>query len=260
MNEESNRSRWARVVVPALVVAAVAVIAIVVVVATDDDGEVTTATTTAPAATDSTTSSAVVTTTTTTTIASTTTVAPADTDVAIWPVASSSQRFTDPADAARSFATDFVGFTDPVVGEFLQGDSRSGEIELRPRADGPVTTVFVRQLGPDDSWWVIGTATANIEVDEPTALATIDNPVRLSGRALAFEGNVNVEVRADGADEPLATGFVTGRGDGQLGPFESELPYAIPGTGRGSVMFVTYSAENGQVWEAAVIRVHFPAP
>lgn len=261
MTEEPRRSRWARVVVPAIVVAALAIIALLVAVATDDgDDDISTATTTEPGRP---TTTERPTSTTTSTSTPTSTSAPdgaADTNAAVWPAPSGTDRFDDPVELARRFAIEYVGFTDPEVGEFRQGDSRSGEVEVRPRTDGPVTTVLLRQLGADSSWWVIGTATANIEVDEPTALATIADPVRLRGRALAFEGNVNVELRSDGADEPIATGYVTGRGDGQLGPFDSTIQYRTPPSGWGSVLFLTYSAENGQVWEAAVIRIRFPPP
>ena len=74
-----------------------------------------------------------------------TTAAPAE-QMSVWPLADSSVTYDDPIDAATEFATELVGFTDPVVGEFQQGDSRSGEVEVRPSADGPVTTVMVRQL------------------------------------------------------------------------------------------------------------------
>ncbi|MCC6225130.1 MAG: Gmad2 immunoglobulin-like domain-containing protein [Microthrixaceae bacterium] len=177
-------------------------------------------------------------------------------NTAVWPWAVSPQRFDDPVAAARSYALDFVGFTNPVIGEFMQGDSRSGEIEVRPRPDGPVTTVFVRQVSDDDSWWVLGSATANIEVTEPSALSAIDSPVTLKGRANAFEGTVNVDVRVDGSMEPLAEGFVTGQ-MGEMGPFKSALEFPSPKGGRGAVLFRTLSAEDGSVWEAAVVRVGF---
>ena len=111
---------------------------------------------------------------TTTTLAPTTTAAPpttgaVNTTTAVYPTAGSSVRFDEPTDAARAFAVDFVGFVDPVVGEFQQGDSQSGEIEIRPSTSGPVTTVLVRRLG--ESWWVLGAATANIELKDPAALA-----------------------------------------------------------------------------------------
>src|SRR5690606_35883458 len=66
--------------------------------------------------------------------------APADdaTATAVWPRSDTARRFEDPVAAARSFAVDFAVFADPVLGEFRQGDSRSGEVEVRPQADGPV--------------------------------------------------------------------------------------------------------------------------
>jgi hypothetical protein len=122
-----------------------------------------------------------------------------------------------------------------------------------------VTTVFVRQLGPDDSWWVIGSSTPNIVVTSPEALQEVSSPLALTGQARAFEGTVNVEVRVDGDVGPLATTFVTGSGGGDLGPFEGEAtwgtPPAQPG---GAVVFLTINAEDGSVWEASVVRVLFP--
>ena len=95
----------------------------------------------------------------------------------MFPDPATSRRFDDPVAAARAFAVDFVGFVDPVLGEFVQGDSRSGEVEIRPVADGPATTVFVRQLGSDGTWWVIGSATGDITLDTPAAGDEITSPV-----------------------------------------------------------------------------------
>ena len=225
----------------------------------NDDSEVST---TIPSSTtsepiDTTTTEPESTTTTTTTVA----VPDPIYDTAVWPWADTAQRFSDPVAAARSFAADYVGFTDPLMGEFLQGDSRSGEVEVKPRDNGPVTTVFVRQLGADNSWFVLGSATANIEVTEPTALSAIASPVTLAGRANAFEGNVNVTIRVDGKADPIAEGFVTGM-MGEMGPFESAQEFPAPGgqPGQlGSIVFRTLSAEDGSVWEAGVVRVRFAA-
>jgi hypothetical protein len=184
------------------------------------------------------------------------TTAPAgDTSTAVFPAATSGTRFDDPVDAARAFAVDAVGFTDPLVGEFVQGDARSGEVEVRPLARGPVTTVFVRQLGTDGSWWVLGSATANVTVDTPAAGDRITSPVTVRGSALAFEGNVAVEVRADGRSRPIGTGVVTG-GD-QTRPFEGRIAFTSPGEGYGSLLFLTHSARDGRVWQAATLRVRF---
>lgn len=249
-------SRWAGPVVPALVVAALAIAALVLVVLTDegDDTTPTTTTTVEPATT---TGPGIVTSSTTTTTTTTpTTTAPSAADQAVWPPPGSTD-FDDPVDLVRSFAEEYVGFTDPTVGEFLQGDARSGEVEVRPAADGPVTTVLVRLLGAGDAWSVIGTATADVEVASPMPLATVGDSVRLAGRARAFEGHVDVEVRADGVDEPIARGFVTGSGDGELGPFDEQLDVPPSPAPAGSVVFVIRSAEDGRVWEAAVVRVRF---
>src|SRR5690606_11298059 len=136
------------------------------------------------------------TTSTTTTQASTTSsvMSPTviDTSAAIWPFDGSSERMKIREDAAPSCAKEYVIFTCPVVGSFLQGDSRSGEVDVRPRENGPVTTVLVRQL-EDDNWWVIGSATPNIQISQPTALASIKSPVELRGMSTAFEGNVQTE-------------------------------------------------------------------
>jgi hypothetical protein len=180
-----------------------------------------------------------------------------DTTTAVWPWVESDVRYTDPRDAARGFAVDFVGFTDPIVGEFMQGDSRSGEVEVRSLDTFAPTTVFVRQLGPDDSWWVLGSATENIEITAPAALATIDSPLTLAGRSSAWEGTVDVAIRADGAAEPLYEGFVTGGGIDEMGPFEAQLDWADPQAGAGAIVLTTASSDDGRVLEAAVLRVLF---
>lgn len=252
---------WRRTPVIAAILGVLVVIALVAVfvVAQRDDGDdVSTNTTTssAPATSESTAPSSE---TTTPTSEGTTTVVPppaVDTSNAVYPFVGGPV-FDDPVEAATGFARSYAGFTDPIVGPFMQGDSRSGEVEIRPVADGPVTTVFVRQLGPDDSWWVLGTATANIATDRPGPGELISSPVSLAGNALAFEGNVQVQVRQDGTLQPLGTGFVTGGGD-VMRPFQGQLEFSAPSQPYGAILFLTHSAADGRVWEAAIFRVRFP--
>ena len=40
-------------------------------------------------------------------------------------------------------------------------------------------------------------------LDEPRTGAVVESPLRLVGEALAFEGTVEVEIRADGEAEPI---------------------------------------------------------
>lgn len=176
--------------------------------------------------------------------------------IAIWPPAGEDTSYDDPVRAAADFATELVGFSDPIVGELRRGDARSGEVEVRSRPDGPVTTVFVRQLAEQD-WSVIGAATANIVLESPGTLEEISSPVSLAGQATAFEGTVQTAV-ADASGERLGDGFVTGGTFGELGPFDGQLEFAEPDGGTGAVVLYTVSARDGTVEEATAIAVRFP--
>ncbi len=238
---------------------AVIVLLLIVFIAGGDDDDGTETTDVTSTSIDAPTTLATTTTTVgTTTTGPTTTVLPAgDTATAVWPWVESDVRYADPVEAARGFALDFIGFTEPLIGEFVQGDSRSGEVEVWSIETFAPTTVFVRQLGPDDTWWVIGSATENIVVDAPQPLATIASPFTVAGRSSAFEGTVAVEIRADGVDEPIFESFVTGGGSDGLGPFVEEFAWPNPGAGSGAIVFQTTSSDDGRIWEAGVIRVVF---
>lgn len=174
----------------------------------------------------------------------------------VWPDPFGERRHSDPMAAVAGYAEDFIGFDSPVYGDFNQGDSRSGEVDVRATADGAVTTVLVRRMS-DDNWYVLGSATENIELDDPAAGTVIDDPLPLTGRARAFEGTVQVSVFKRGSTRPLGEGFVTGSGDGTLGEFSDEVRWDDPGTGWGVVVLYTQSAEDGSVWEAMSIPVGF---
>lgn len=214
----------------------------------------------------STTTRATTTVTSTSTTLATTTTAPKATtsappvgqpDEAVWPFASTTTRYRTPSAAASSFATEYLGFVAPVVGRFQQGDSRSGEVPIRPQASGPVTTVLVRQLTSDGSWWVIGAATDNIRLASPQALATITSPVTVAGRSTAFEATVNVEIRQDDTVEPLAEDVVMGGSMGDMGPFSKAISFGPQSADAGAIVLKTLSAKDGSIWEATVIRVSF---
>ncbi len=189
------------------------------------------------------------------------TVPPGDLDVAAFPDLRSVDRFGDLQTLAQAFATQVLGFdTDVVVGEFQQGDSRSGEIPIRPGGAGsqtPITTVLVRQVS-DGSWVVSGAATDSIRLDEPSPLVTLSSPQELVGAATAFEGHVDVALYADGESAPIATTFVTGGGGGELGPFGGELEFDVPeGATHGLLVLSSAGGEDGTTWTATAVRVRF---
>lgn len=247
---DDGRRRW-YYVLGALAIAVVAAVVLAVVITSDDDEEgappgpttTTVPVTTTEADTDG-----------EGTVTSTTAAPAVDRSTAIWPVAGSGDRFDDPVDAARDFAVRFLAFPEPRVGEFQRGDSRSGEVEIRPTADGPVTTVMLRQLTGEESWSVLGVATTDLEVTAPRAGDEIRSPVAVTGSALAFEGHVTVQVRQDGDADPLGEGFVTGGGD-VVRPFAGSVGFDPPDQRYGSVVFLVHTPRDGSVWQAATVRV-----
>jgi hypothetical protein len=231
--------------------AAVALLAVVVgvlVVAGDDDDP-------GPGPS-STTSSTVAS--STTVAASSTTVPAGDIDTAMFPDRLGARSFTDARTVAAAFATEELGFTDPVVGPFNAGDSRSGEVAVRVTEAGPPTVVLVRQLS-DDHWYAIGAAAESIVLTTPTAGAVLSSPQPLLGQAYAFEGSVNVALYVDGNDDPIAETVVTGRGDGVLGDFAGEIDFTVPSeTTRGRLVLRSLSAQDGTTTLAATaVRVRF---
>lgn len=182
----------------------------------------------------------------------------------IWPRPSSEVRFDDPVAAARSFALYYAQFDDPVIGEFRQGDSRSGEVPVRPRANAPETTVLVRQLQGND-WFVIASVTANITLEQPSTGSTIGCPMATSGRALAFEGTVQVRVDAyqpDGDRVEVGRSFVTGSGSPPPGPFAKEIactpPSGVEDIGIVRLWTEDESGDRDGPWEIVTIPVRLP--
>jgi len=198
-----------------------------------------------------------VTTPTTSTSTTTTVASNVQPTSAIWPFASTSTRFGDPSLAAQTFATDYLGFTNPIVGAFQRGDARSGEIEVRADASGTATTVLLRQLTTSDSWWVIGAVSSQLDITVPSALAHVTSPVMLRGRSTAFEAVVNVEVRQDGTLLPLARTTVHGGSMGVMGPFSASVMFAAPTAIGGAVVLRVFSAKDGHVVDASALRVSF---
>jgi len=194
---------------------------------------------------------------TSSTALTTTTTDEAQPATVMWPFAGTSLRFSDPVTAASSFTVSYLGFTAPVVGQFQQGDARSGEVPVRSSATGAITTVLVRQLTDDDSWWVLGAATANIQITTPSLLATVSSPATLRGVSTAFEAQVNVELRGDQSLAAIGTTTVMGGSMGQLASFEGQITFTATTSRYGTLLMRTYSAKDGSVLEAAALRIMY---
>ena len=203
---------------------------------------------------------------------------PAGLFAGIWPFATAAQvrayeaggeqAFRDPVATARAFAERYLGIDGAVTFDFRPAGSGAGEVPVGFRGEGgrPATAastmVAVRQLGTvgaTGAWTAVGATSPDIEVDAPAAAARLASPVALAGRARAFEGTVQVEVREDGMTfgQSLGATFVTGRGDGVLGPFSGSVGYRAPSKPTGAVVFFEHSvADSGSaVLRAVAVRV-----
>lgn len=192
-------------------------------------------------------------TTTTTRPPVTTTTAPPST--AVWPLGRSG--YTDPVAVARAFALRYLAMPTVVTGAYRAGDSRSGEVEVRPSDRGPVTTVLVRELSGTTTWSVLGSVGQDLTIASPPSLSVVRSPLTVTGTSTAFEGVANLELRADGEAAPIASAVVHGGSMGVVGPFRGVLHFTTPSARAGALILFTRSAKDGSVMVASVMRVWY---
>jgi hypothetical protein len=109
----------------------------------------------------------------------------------------------------------------------------------------------------DRNWWVIGATTPNIVLTTPMANTSVSPPVLLAGQSTAFEGTVNVEIRAEGQVAPIKEDSVMGGSNGEMGPFSKSVLWDKPDASSGAIVLKNLSAEDGSTVEATVIPVTF---
>lgn len=218
-------------------------------------------TTTAPGTT--TTVTPATTTTTTTEAAPTTTLPPGITPeeeaVTVWPWVDDEIRYDDPAAAALGLFTDLIDMFEPRVGEVMQGDARSAEVEIFSGTFAIPTFVSVRQMS-DDTWWVLGAFSPNLMLDEPTADDEVTSPIELRGDSTAIEANVLVDIYLVGQPDPIYAWFFTGGGSmGEMFPFETTIELddeVLPDQPRRALLVLsTDDPRDGGRSEATVVRV-----
>ena len=176
---------------------------------------------------------------------------------AVWPPAGSATAFTTPTQAATDFARRFLGMGTPQVGT-PRVSGADATVDLRPLPRASLTSVVSLRRIDGRGWVVLGCAAPSIQVDQPAVGATISSPLTVRGRAQAFEGTVDVEVRRDGATVPLGRSFGTGGGTEVL-PFEATVTFTRPSAGRGTVVVSEARADVADQGPAAatVLRVAF---
>lgn len=166
-------------------------------------------------------------TTTTTADETTTTSAPVGLEQpAIWPAAD--VVFATPEAAAEDFVSKVLGVP-PALGEFQQGDSRSGEIEVLSLGEGSNATpavrglLLLRQLGPDDGWFILAAVHDSETITTPASMSEVAaGPLTVEGVGRGFEAAV------------VITAFVAGDAERELdkvltsgGSAETPEPYSV---------------------------------
>lgn len=175
--------------------------------------------------------------------------------IAVWPAAD--VVIDDPRDAASQFVVDVL-HVPPVLGPFMAGDGRSGEVTLfspgSPEADRGV--ILLRRLGEDDGWFVLGVANDVSYVSSPLPGATVPAaPLTVTGVGHGFEASISVSAFLAGDPTTVFDSVVTQAGSmEEPGRFVVELDLSAAHEGdviaivvRGGVGLETDPGETGAV-------------
>lgn len=170
---------------------------------------------------------------------------------AIWPAAD--VVFDTPEDAAADFVTSvLISEGDALLGDFQQGDARSGEIAVLFAGEGgdldpPLEsgTLVLRRIGPTDGWYVIAALSDGVTIDTPSALDEVPaGTLTVSGEGRGFEGTLAVSA--------FPPGDIAGRFDLQIGAggaFDELEPYAVEldlsGAASGDVVVILVRGDTG---------------
>lgn len=177
-----------------------------------------------------------------TTVALATTVPVGLEQPAIWPAAD--VVFAKPTEAAADFVAHVLRVP-PSLGEFRQGDSRSGEIEVFSPGEGaaptpvPRSLLLLRQLGPNHGWFVTAAVNEHASITAPAYGSAVPaGPLTVEGVARGFEANVNVTARLAGTAEPLAEQVTMGGSAATAEPFAVTLDLSAVTTGQVIMLLV----------------------
>lgn len=160
---------------------------------------------------------------------------------AIWPAAD--VVFLTPEAAAESFVSNVLAV--PVnLGRYMAGDTRSGEMEVLFQGEGssgpPITRglLLLRQLGPDDGWFVLAAVNDNASISVPRSGAEVPaGPLTIEGVARGFEGAVTVTAMAAGRPGSQIDQVLTQAGSmADPEPFTADLD--LSGAEPGSVVML----------------------
>lgn len=157
---------------------------------------------------------------------------------------------------------------DVPAGPVTQAISYPFDLVSAPRLQRPVVFAYRGEFtltgplpAPDSARGETGAGaeSPNFRIASPKPGETITSPVRIIGKARAFEATFDIEVE-DGHNV-LARRTVTASAAGpEFGDFDVTIPFDKPTNPSGAILFVTYSAEDGSRREELTLPVRFRVP
>jgi len=137
-----------------------------------------------------------------------------------------------PEGAAEGFMARYFPDASVTFGEFQQGDSQSGEIEVLGGGEGGGgdllrSTLLLRQVGP--GWFVIAAVNPNVAITSPEAQTAValGSPLTVEGEGRGFEATIVVRVEAIDGSESVQE---VGAGGSAETPEPFTVDVEIPGT------------------------------
>ncbi len=127
---------------------------------------------------------------------------------AIWPTADT--YFATPAAAASDFVSKVLGVP-PVLGDFQQGDTTSGEMLVYSQPEGSSqkterSRLLLRQLGARHGWFITAAVNDSEVFSSPVARATVSaGSLTVTGKGRGFEALVLVQAFVAGNATKLAS-------------------------------------------------------
>ena len=139
-----------------------------------------------------------------------------------------------------------------------------GEADPELRRGRRYLVAYIGVMGPQDGVDIVVRA-ADIVVDRPANGAALACPLPVSGRAVVFEGTVNVRIdayRPDGARVTAGEGVVTGSGTPPAAPYSGQISCSPPSgvEPSGIVMFreIDAAGDGSTALLATVVPVRLP--
>jgi hypothetical protein len=179
----------------------------------------------------------------------------------------------DPAEVARQFARDYIGWQKVELGAVTKdGSAAAGwtaKVELRPYIGevNPPTHLGTRHVvdlvglrgAEEPTWFVTAIGSDNIVLDLVREDA---GSVQIKGKGVGFEGTINTRIKDDAGTvlHPRPgkgnEGFVQG-GAMEPAPFEGTLAYDTPKTPDGVLILTGGSGLEGPSPDWTIVRIGF---